>query len=151
IDLKRLRKALNEGFETPKAPLAVLQNNPQPDFSFGRIPIKLETRNKEGSGSIAIALWADGAMPVDELSIPLCVASNAAAAKNCTTTNKVHDSLAGIDPLNAAVQQEAFTLKPDAALHFIELDSSEQQIGIFHDNSWPEGEYKSWRLSQSTN
>lgn len=151
IDLKRLRKALSEGFEIPKSPLAVLQNNPDPDFRFGWIPIKFDTRDKEGTGTIAIALWADGAMPVDELSIPLCVASNAAAAKNCTTKNQPHDSLAGLDPLNAAVQQEAFALKPDAALHFIELDSSEQQVGIFRDNSWPEGEYKSWRLSQSTN
>jgi hypothetical protein len=87
-------------------------------------------------------------MPVDELSIPLCVASNAAAASNCETHFKLHDSLSGIDPLRAAAQQEAFSLKPDASLHFVELDAS-TQVGIFRDNSWPEGEYKSWRLNSA--
>jgi len=144
IDLKRVRKALNEGLRLPKTPLAALQNNPDNDFSFGRVQINLRTLNHEGSGSVAIAIWAD-AMPVDELSIPLCVASNAAAAKNCETHINLHDSLSGIDPLRAAAQQQAFALKPDASLHFIELDSS-TQVGIFRDNSWPEGEYKSWRL-----
>lgn len=147
INLDRLRKALKDGLDTPKTPLATLRQNPEADFSFGRKQIELQTLRREGSGSIAIALWADG-VPVDELSIPLCVASDAAAARNCKSVNKLHDSLAGIDPVRVAAQQDASTLTPDAALHFIELNPS-TQVGIFRDNSWPEGQYESWKLSKN--
>jgi hypothetical protein len=148
INLERLRTALNEGIEIPETPFALLQQNPNRNFSFGRVQINLETRKRQGTGSVAIALWADG-VPVDELSIPLCVAANAVAASKCTTANKLHDSLAGIDPVRAATQQEAFSLKPDAALHFVELNST-TQVGIFRDNTWPEGKYVSWKLERGT-
>ena len=148
IDLRRLRRALNKGFELPKTPVAMLQNNSESDFKFGRVQINLRTLDQEGMGSVAIAMWANGVMPVDELSIPLCVASTAEAAKNCRVQMTLHDSLSGIDPLRAAAQQDAFALKSDAALHFIELDDS-TQIGVFRDNSWPEDKYVSWRLNRS--
>ena len=148
INLDGLRKALKVGLNIPKTPLATLRQNPEADFSFGRQPIRFRTLKREGLGSIAIALWADG-VPVDELSIPLCVASDpAAAARNCKSVNKLHDSLAGIDPVRVAAQQDASAMKPDAALHFIELNPS-TQVGIFRDNSWPEGKYESWKLSKS--
>ncbi len=147
INLDRLRKALKDGLDIPETPLAMLRQNPEADFSFGRKQIRLQTLKREGLGSIAIALWADG-VPVDELSIPLCVASDATAARNCKSANKLHDSLRGIDPVRVAAQQDASAMKPDAALHFIELNPS-TQVGIFRDNSWPEGRYESWKLSKS--
>ena len=148
IDLNRLRQALSNGVNVTKDPFELLRENATPDFSFGRVQINLLTLGREGSGSVAIALWADGVMPIDELSIPLCVASNAEAAKKCHISRPVQDSLAGIDPVRAAVQQAASSLRPDGALHFIELDDF-TQVGIFRDNAWPEGQYVSWRLDQS--
>jgi len=148
IDLNRLRQAFKNGVDVPGNPFELLRENETRDFSFGRVQINLRTRTQEGTGSVAIALWADGVMPVDEISIPLCVASNAEAAKKCVTHPSVQDSLAGIDPVRAAAQREASSLRPDGALHFIELDSS-TQVGIFRDNAWPEGKYVSWSLAQS--
>lgn len=148
VDLKRLRHAVKQGVEVPRNPLELLRENSARDFSFGRVKIDLRTLDREGAGSVAIALWADGVMPVDELSIPLCVASNAETAKDCEIDEKLHDSLSGIDPLRGAAQQEKFALKPDAALHFIELDSS-TQVGVFRDNAWPADQYVSWQLNKS--
>lgn len=148
IDLNRLRQAFNNGVDVPLNPFELLRANATRDFSFGRVQINLRTLGREGTGSVGIALWADGVMPVDELSIPLCVASNAEAAKNCETRQSLQDSLAGIDPVRAAAQRDASSLKPDGALHFIELDST-TEVGIFRDNAWPEGQFVSWRLAQS--
>lgn len=148
IDLKRLRQAFKSGVDVSRDPFEMLRENATRDFSFGRVQINLRTLGQEGTGSVAIALWADGVMPVDELSIPLCVASNAEAAKKCEIRQSLQDSLSGIDPVRAAAQREASALRPDAALHFIELDSS-TQVGIFRDNAWPEGQFVSWRLAKS--
>jgi hypothetical protein len=148
VNLNSLRQALSNGVNVTKDPFELLRENATRDFRFGWAAIDLRTLGREGTGSVAIALWADGVMPVDELSIPLCVASNDEAAKKCQTSRPVQDSLAGIDPVRAAVQQEASSLRPEGALHFIELDDS-TQVGIFRDNEWPEGQYVSWRLAQS--
>ena len=148
INLKRLRQVFNTGIDVPRDPFELLRENATRDFSFGRVQINLRTLGQEGTGSVAIALWADGVMPVDELSIPLCVAANAEAAKKCEIRQPVQDSLSGLDPVRAATQREASSLRPDGALHFIELDSS-TQVGIFRDNIWPEGQYVSWRLAKS--
>ena len=148
VDLKRLRQALNSGVNVPRDPFEMLRENATRDFSFGRARINLRPLGQEGTGSVAITFWADGVMPVDELSIPLCVASNAEAAKKCEIRQPVQDSLAGIDPIRVAVQQGASSPRPDGALHFIELDDS-TQVGIFRDNAWPEGQYVSWTLARS--
>jgi hypothetical protein len=148
VDLKRLRKALKEGVKAAEEPFKVLQETPEVDFSFGRVSVNLRTRSLEGEGAVAIALWADGVVPIDEVSIPLCLARDAEAAGRCDTGEALHDSLAGIDPIRAAAQQQAFAMKPDAALHFIELDSS-TTVGVFRDNAWPEGKYVNWTLTRN--
>jgi hypothetical protein len=100
-------------------------------------------------GSVGIALWADGTVPVDELSIPLCVAAEAKTAKQCKGSDELQDLLSGIDPIRVSAQQRAFAMKPNAALHFIELDSA-TTVGVFRDNAWPAGKYVSWSLGKST-
>lgn len=148
VDLKRMRRALTSGVELPKEPFEILQKNPDADFSFGRVAVNLRTRFREGVGSVAIALWADGVVPIDEVSVPLCLANDAAGAEKCNAGEALQDSLSGIDPIRAAAQQEAFAMKPDAALHFIELDSS-TTVGVFRDNAWPAGKYVNWTLNRS--
>jgi hypothetical protein len=149
IDLDQLRSVLQTGIRVPRDPMKILKETPKPRFSFGRASVNFRTRLREGSGSIAVALWADGIMPIDELSIPICVAANALRAKKCDAKSPVHDSLSGIDPMRAATQQHEFAMRPDAALHFIELDSA-TTVGIFRDNSWPDGKFETWNLSRST-
>jgi len=148
VDLKRLRRALKNGVKVTREPFEILKEMPEVDFSFGRVSVNLRTRSREGAGAVAIALWADGVVPIDEVSIPLCLARDAEGAEKCDTDKALHDSLSGIDPIRAAAQQHAFAMKPDAALHFIELDSS-TTVGVFRDNAWPDGKYVNWTLTKS--
>jgi hypothetical protein len=149
VDLKQLRRALKAGVQVTREPFEILKGNPKAGFSFGRVSLNLRTRSQEGVGSVAIALWADGTLPVDELSIPLCVAADAKKAEQCKEGDGLQDSLSGIDPIRVSAQQRAFAMKPNAALHFIELDSA-TTVGVFRDNAWPAGRYVSWSLGKST-
>ncbi|HEY5884110.1 MAG TPA: carboxypeptidase regulatory-like domain-containing protein [Pyrinomonadaceae bacterium] len=148
VDLKRMRKALKKGVEITREPLEILRETTDVDFSFGRVSLNLRTRLREGLGAVAIALWSDGGIPIDELSIPVCVAREATSAQICDSDAPLQDSLSGIDPIRAAAQQDALGSRPDAALHFIALDSS-TTVGVFRDNAWPEGKYINWTLNRS--
>ena len=149
VNIKRVREVLKDGLPVRREPFDALKKDPNADFSFGRTAVNLRTRDREGSGAVAIALWADGSLPVDELSIPLCVAKDSAAAKSCEEAETLHPSLAGIDPLRAAAQGRAYAMRPDAALHFIQL-GERAAIGVFRDNSWPPDRYVQWNLGTNT-
>jgi hypothetical protein len=146
VDLQHVRKALKDGVKVNRDPFEALRDKPDADFSFGRVMVNIRTRAREGTGAVAVAVWADGSVPVDELSIPLCVAKDeAAAAAACESGATLRDSLAGIDPLRAAAQGRAYGMRPDAALHFLQLGDG-KAVGIFRDNSWEPDRYVQWNL-----
>ena len=151
VNLKSVRKALKDGVKVRDDPFEILKNKPDADFSFGRVSVRLSTRKppKEGVARVAVAIWADGSMPVDELSIPLCVVNDGRNIGQCEFKETLQDSLAGIDPLRAAAQEHTYAMKPNAALHFVQLDPG-NLVGIFRDNSWPADRFVYWKLKHSS-
>lgn len=146
LNLKRLREALKDSVRVRRAPLEELRANPDADFKFGRAVVNLRTRAREGVGRVAFVLWADGSLPLDELTIPLCLAGDEQAAKGCGDGAGLYDSLSGLDPIRAAAQSQERQTRPDSALHFIQLEGR-HAIGIFRDNSWPADKFVQWNLT----
>jgi hypothetical protein len=149
IDLKHLKQVMDKKWlQVGDDPFEILKKDSKAEFSFGRVSVKLRTKSREGVGSVAVVLWADGIIPVDEFSIPICVARDEQAFKGCSNNSTLNDSLSGTGPIRAATQQHAYALRPDAALTFIQLDSK-STVGVFRDNSWPADKYVHWLLEET--
>ncbi len=140
VDLARLRNRSSSTGPRVEDPLEELRENPDRDFRAGTAKFRFSTTNEEGTGSLALSIWADG-RPVDELSVSYCIARASAdcqgriafAAANLSGT----DSL-GADP----------TAKPDLALHVLDQEDG-KAVGVLYcrECAWPGGEFTSWDMS----
>lgn len=122
-------------------------------FDLDHRMFHLVTRGHEGTGSIALAIWArnaQGIFPIDELTVRVCISSRiGSSACGATTT----DTLG----LNAPGMLEAATFDhtqpiPDIALQFIEL-KADSVIGVLRCNTcsqWQPNEFETWDLGRST-
>jgi hypothetical protein len=147
VNLARLRRALKEGVDIPEDPFLALKANPDSDFSFGRVAIKVRTRSVEGPGSIAFALWTSSGTPIDEFSLPVCVAHDEETRKRLCARQPAKHPLAGIDSVRAASQLKSGR-RPDGALHFIQLNP-DTIAGLFRDNTVKKAKYVSWFLDEN--
>jgi hypothetical protein len=117
-----------------------------PDFVFGKLgsPFAISTTGKIGGSVLGLVFWVDGLKPVDEVMIPVCISRSAARPATCETTS--FDSvLKGIDSFRLMTSGGKQS-RPDAALHFFELDSG-SLLGVFRDNRWPPNEFRQWKLA----
>jgi hypothetical protein len=144
VDIDRIRKSKQEGATFDGDPFDAMRLG-NPDFLIGRATFKIVTTSREGRGAVGISVWVNGNLPVDELSIPFCIATEAHAAESCADTRTVGFSLRGIDSLRVGAEGRKL---PDASLHFLELDY-ETLMGVFRRNDWPDGRYEVWSLGRS--
>jgi hypothetical protein len=146
INLAQIRNVFRSSLEVPRSPFEVLRRDPQKArFSFRRRSIRFTTKDREGLGAIAFAIWANDSMPIEEFSVPICVVHDPQRWKAKCGNTISRDPLEGFDAVRAAVQEGEYGTRPDVSLHFIEL-SNKKIIGLFRDNSRPAGEYVKWNL-----
>ena len=126
--------------------MAVLRAQPEASFRLGHITFPIHTTELEGVGSIGISFWADS-RPVDEMVITYCIGSDAGAAQ-CKPSSRGSVSLNGIDSVRLSTQDSGKGRLPDAAIHFVRLDS-DQVLGVFRRNSWDPGRFETWRLKRT--
>jgi hypothetical protein len=141
VDLTRIRK-LRSGALTsmPADPFAVLAQNADAEFVFGRVVFPVRTGPREGQGSLALSLWKDD-RPIDEIPMRFCVSSDSQRSSMCQGMGAVASGFEGTDSLRVARESSK---PPDAALHFVELERS-VGMGVFrHD-----GRYHVWKLGES--
>ena len=119
------------------------------NFLFGRIePFEIRTAATAGETVIGIALWSvEAARPIEELSIPLCIAEKEDECKQRAGVISLRSGGAvdlGPDGVAAKV--------PDAAMHIIGLDP-EHVAGIFAENKdgrlTPPSDYNVWRVASN--
>jgi hypothetical protein len=145
INLKKMRQARNDLFpykfspdETPFELLAK-QHGDVP-FDFGEVAFVVKTKKAvHGNAAIAFSFWDEDDKPVTELSYSTCLSD--AAHPRCDRADTPEYSLIGVDT-------NANHRMPDAALHFVELNS-DTLIGIFRCNTcgWGPYDFKQWRLA----
>jgi hypothetical protein len=133
IDLKKVR----DWFDPTKRrididPAAVLDAEKKPFFTFGRLPLSFVTHKAEGIGSVSLSFWDEDGRPVDELSIPLCVATPNRAAQACAGMPSMSEGFTGVDSIRTAKNGG----RPTAALHFLDTLTGEV-FGIFRRNDVP--------------
>ena len=128
-------------------PFATLRAKSEPSFRIGHVAFSLHTRSREGMAGIGLSFWADG-RPVDELTVQYCVSAVEATAR-CRPSTHGTVSLNGLDSVRiAAGASDAAGRMPDAAIHFLQLDS-DQVIGIFRRKTWEPGRFESWRVGRT--
>lgn len=141
IELAKMKKAQKDGFElvqgeSPFDRLA--RNHGRDSFNFGTVAFRVRTKTGvAGRAAIAFSFWY-GDTPIEELSYSACVAAKS-GDEQCNSES-VSYGLEGIIGTNRSG-------KPDAALHFVELNS-ENLIGVFRCNTcrWKAGEFRTWSL-----
>jgi hypothetical protein len=87
-----------------------------PEFQFGRVVFNLETGAKQGRRALAMSVWSQTGVPLEEIGFEVCIAdSDQHYAERCgdahgaLTTNFV-----GIDSVRAAAENPSY---PDLSLH----------------------------------
>ena len=129
-------------------PFETLRAKADPSFRLGHVAFNLHTRTREGMAGIGLSFWADG-RPVDELTVPYCVSADQSMSARCKPSTGGTVSLKGLDSVRIATgSSDAAGRMPDAAIHFLQLDS-DQVVGIFRRNTWEPGRFESWRLGRT--
>lgn len=129
-------------------PFETLRAKPEPSFRIGHVAFNLHTRTREGMAGIGLSFWADG-RPVDEMTVPYCVSGDDSLATRCAPSTRGTVSLNGLDSVRiAAGSSDAAGRTPDAAIHFLQLDS-DQVVGIFRRKTWEPGRFESWRVGRT--
>jgi hypothetical protein len=142
INLDKLRKRLRSTDAPPADAFATLKTAADPDFFLGRVSYAVKTRARSlGATSIGLSIWAGG-IPVDEVSVPLCVSTDAARSV-CENTPTLPTTLNGMDSFRIA-DEGAPT--PDASLHFVDLDGLAIR-GVFHRNDCSDCPFVTWSLN----
>ena len=141
VDLARIRRAQRDGFTVTDDVFEDLRDQKeQAPFWFGAQTFKVRTTSVTGPTNVTFFVWANG-RPVDEINMPICIRANpedscqeSAAPKPVT--------LRGVDLSGKADY-------PDAALQFVERDSS--VTGVFHCNTCTGGPnpYYPWEIYQT--
>jgi hypothetical protein len=144
IDVGKIRSATRGSLKLKKEAFAMLKKKPEPSFEFGRFRAHIRTSSKVGEAGIAVSIWESG-VPIDGFSIPLCVAAD--SGQSCTNDQVNSTSTNGnlIGALGAKFPT------PDAALQFVEQDSS-HLVGVFRCNSCRDAAdqgFKTWPMKES--
>ena len=148
INLRKIRSARKERFVVSNDLFDYVRQNPDGPLSYGRKLFRIKTKDKTGSTSIALSFWVDGEVPVDETLVPVCIVK--AESDDCPDSDNVTVGLRGIDSVRTAAQGGRFAY-PNAALHFVELDST-NVVGVFKCNSCPgqaATQFFTWQLGRS--
>lgn len=143
IDLNKIRKIIREGHvqyaDDIMAYLREKSKDPafDPKFLFGRTDFEIETRGREGWGSIAIVLFKNN-RPIDEITKSFCIGNCEGTRQMITSTTR------GFDSMRVATEEAPF---PDASMYFIELQRG-ILTGLFISND-PDGrdangDYYNW-------
>ena len=146
VDLERVRRFAENpsGFRYTGA-YDYLSMEPTAEFRFGTASFGIRTRHLEGWASIALSIWVDGRIPIDEIAYPVCIAHQGGS---CDGEPPVTATLAGVPALRGALQAD-LPSTPTAALHFLELNN-ERLLGVFRCNDCPRtSEYFTWNLGRS--
>lgn len=131
IDMEKIRNFTAQEYSEFDDPLQVLRSEGDADFLFGRLPeIRIRTTTRTGATAIGLSFWTNG-RPVEELSIPFCVGSDADSA--CPDGHLATTTLGGSGILDSAGDSGSSISLPDAALHVIELNGG-NLFGVFHRN-----------------
>jgi len=143
VNLNNMRRFENRGVDINRDPFAIMRESKDknPDFVFGRVFFRIKTKRElpEGFAHISLSLWTNG-KPVDEISTRIRVTSGK-EPKNCNGIGRSQFSLKGVDSLYVASDSSRL---PEAALHFLQLNSS--VTCIFRRNDWPVNKFLSWPL-----
>jgi hypothetical protein len=150
VNLSHLRKVWRNGSAKDDGCFKTLrerfdEKKEEPDWKFGGIYFDVKTRNIGGRTAIAFSIW-DKDRPVDEVSIPLCIAeSPGEEIQKCgDLEKKVYPK--GLSSVRLATESSK---GPVAALHFVELDHDERLIGILRSQLWAADKYLVWQLNQT--
>ena len=147
IDLDKLRKQLQAANTPSVNALNVLRTTRDPDFLLGRVSYGIRTRaGSLGPSSVGLSIWAgnDRLVPVDELSVPVCIATEATTSV-CKGTSATATTLNGVDSFRIAQEGPP---TPDASLHFVDLDGQTIK-GVFHRNDCVDcANFVTWTLSE---
>ena len=146
VDLERVRRFAEDpsGFGYFGA-YDYLSMEPTAEFRFGTASFGIRTRHLEGWASIALSIWVNGRIPIDEIAYPICIAHQGGS---CDGEPPITPNLAGVPALRGALQAD-LPATPTAALHFLELNN-ERLLGVFRCNDCPRtSEYFTWNLGRS--
>lgn len=117
-----------------------------PDFLLGRLMFKVRTRSRNlGMTALGLSIWTNG-RPVDELTIPLCIATRTDPDPCAGEMPLVATTFHGLDSFRLADEGGA---EPDASLHFMDLGYQEVK-GLFHRNRCDDCPYLTWTLKDQT-
>jgi len=146
--LDRLRQTSNLlADQAPgKSAMEVLRGKPEPSFRLGHVSFDLHTTDLQGLGAIGLSFWVDG-RPVDELVVSYCIAADE-KIDQCKASTRGTVSLRGLDSVRISAQTDGLGRLPDAAIHFVRLDS-DQVMGVFRRNNWNAGRFETWRLGRT--
>jgi hypothetical protein len=143
INLKKMREARKHPYRFRKNenPFALLaKGSGDVPFDFGQVAFVVKTKKGvHGNGAIAFSFWDEDDKPVTELSYSTCI--RGPGQQPCEPADIPNYSVIGVDTnVNHSM--------PDAALHFVELNS-ETLIGVFRCNTcgWGRYDFKQWRLA----
>jgi hypothetical protein len=141
IDLDKFRQQMTGATDDPR-PFSTLRVDRNPAFLLGRVSFGIRTRARNlGMTSVGLSIWTEE-IPVDELSVPLCVATAETAAV-CEEKRPVSTTLNGIDSFRLAFEGGT---APDAALHLVDL-GGQQVKGVFRRNHCAECSFVTWSLN----
>jgi hypothetical protein len=129
----------------------VLSDSDEDKDSRTLFPVTVSDR--EGWAQIGVSIWVadktssgEKLKPVDEFSVPLCVASSEQSVKqNCKSPVPSSAVFRGINAFRPVAENARM---PDAAIHFIDMGGP-PVYGIFRRNDQPNSEFKVWTIHRS--
>lgn len=147
VDLERIRRMRTGFISLPDDAFAALRDDPTPPFTFGRVTFRVRTLDIVGWTSVALSVWVERRIPVDEVIFEVCVGS---AESDCPSAAASPRGLRGIDAIRAATTPGEAP-HPDVALQFAELRSG-SVLGVLRCNrcsDWGENQFLTWDLGRS--
>src|ERR1700693_143320 len=147
VHLSKIREASRKPLTSVLDPLAAMQQGPpEPEWQFARADFELKTRRNVGVSSVAISIWsADEDVPVEEIAVPVCIATADREQDLCKRAPPVLESLGGTDSLR--VKQEGGLPAPDGAFQFLDGGAG-TVFGLFHE-SCNECPFVKWEIQES--
>ena len=158
LDLDKIRRAERTPIVEPADAFKELKNGNR-DFVIssndtsrdGRAIFPLVAKDQtdlKGWAHVGVSVWITkdpdgGETPVDEFSVPVCVADSEEHEQQLCSQQPPNQPV--FRGLRAATEQGP---APDAALHFVDLGSA-PVFGIFHRNDRPNSEFKVWAIDES--
>lgn len=141
VNLDRMRDWKRAPARPKSDPLNYLADRKEPNFVFGEFSFTVDTREREGRTLMGVSIWDENAWPIDEITIPVCIAASPDRASTvCSGSTPVTSDVASFD-----VARPVRVRKPDAALHIISIDHS-TLTGVFHRNDVRGSQYFAWRI-----